>query len=58
MKKVYIRPQSEQVVSSYIANMICHSENWADAKGNEAGTESSDGDGNLPNQQNIWDMWD
>ena len=58
MKKVYVKPLAEPVESSYTANLICHSENWADAKDNGVGTNDNSEGGDLPSQPDIWDLWE
>ena len=60
MKKKYLIPTIEVVASQLEGNLLSHSDDWADAKGNPGGWGGNGGgqvieNGKMQGNENLWD---
>ena len=60
MKKQYIAPETEIIVAQFNGSPLCHSDDWADAKG----LSDNDNDDDLDDDEedfewkDSWNVWD
>ena len=56
MKKQYIAPETEIIVAQFNGSPLCHSDDWADAKG--LSDTDTDDDDNTDDWKDSWNVWD